>query len=227
MEKESKYGIFIYNEDSASFIDELSDYFDGNAKEIIAFFNVKEGSKPIINIISTKEEFDKEFKIEYGYDAPLYARGISKRDGSINYLSINDYKNTTHAFESKDYNKAFLGFKKTLVHEYVHVVNRWFNKENHCYFSSVYLFEGIATYLSKQKDDLVINFDYQIEDFLITNGGKRKYDAFYLITKYLMENYDKEFIMELLKDKDKADEFLVKKLYYEAKEFYNKKKQLN
>ena len=64
----------------------------------------------------------------------------------IYYLSINDYKNTSHTID-------FDMYKKTILHEYVHYVNRLFCIKNNCNFSTKYLSEGIATYLSKQNEN--------------------------------------------------------------------------
>ena len=97
------------------------------------FFDVESlPFKVKINIIPTKQKYDILFKEEFGFAADKLSRGMCKKDGNIIYLSINDYKNTTHAFEDKDYRVVLEGFKKTLVHEFVHFVNKVFNKENKC-----------------------------------------------------------------------------------------------
>ena len=161
------------------------------------------------------------FEEEFGFAANKSSRGMCKRDGSINYLSINDYKNTTHAFEEKDYDKALDGFYKTLVHEFVHFVNKVFNKDNKCGFSATYLMEGIAVYLSKQKENESFNFDFTIDDLLTGDVNRRKYYAYYLIVKYLVENYDENLIFELLKNKEYAENFLKDELYSKAEKSYN------
>lgn len=57
--------------------------------------------------------FDEIFYKEWGFEADSYARGFYKNDKII-YLSIEDYKNTSHCFKKEDYLKAYEGFKKTL-----------------------------------------------------------------------------------------------------------------
>ena len=221
MVKESLFGIFYYEEESSSIIDDVCEYFDSCCKGVMDFFDIKEMPfKVIINIIPSKEKYDELFKEEFGFDANKSSRGFCKKNGSINYLSINDYKNTTHAFADKDYDKALEGFKKTLVHEFVHIVNKVFNKENKCGFSEPYVFEGIAVYLSKQKENEVYNFDFTLDEVLTRDTRKRKYYSYYLIIKYLLENYDREVFFDLLRDKEYAEKFLKEELYEKAKNYY-------
>ena len=224
MKKESNYVTFIYQESDSDLIDDLINYIDKEAKDIFAFFEVSiPRNKVNINIIPTKKEYDELFKEEYGYDAPRYSRGIFKRDGSINYLSIKDYGNTTHAFNEEKYRDAYKDFKKTLVHEFVHYVNSLFNKENDCGPTSIYLREGIALYLSKQNENKEIEFDFTLDDVLNNNTSKKIYNAYYCLVKYLVENYDKSFVFELFKSNRKAKEFLVEELFGETYNI-NKKK---
>ena len=214
MVKESKFAIFNYKDIYGDLINDLVEYLEKEAKEIYDFFGIKESyNKPIINIVSTKKEFDEYFKEEYGYEAPKYSRGIFKRDGSINYLSIKDYSNTTHAFKEEDYDNAFVDFKKTLMHEYVHYVNSLFNQTSDCGPTAIYLREGIAVYLSRQKENESIKFDFSLDDILSNNTKKKIYNAYYLLVKYLVENYDKSFVLELFKSNRAAKEFLIKELF--------------
>ena len=223
MIKECLFAIFYFEKEDESIIDEVCEYFDNHCKDVMDFFGIKEVSfKTAINIIPTKEKFDVLFEKEFGFAANKSSRGMCKKDGSINYLSINDYKNTTHAFDDEDYDKALEGFKKTLVHEFVHFINKVFNKENKCGFSATYLTEGIAVYLSKQKENQVFDFDFTVDDLLTHDTNKRKYYAYYLIVKYLIENYDKSLFFDMLRDKVYAEKFLKEKLYSEAKKYYKK-----
>lgn len=214
MVKESKFAIFKYEEIDSDLINDLVEYLEKEAKEIFAFFEInEEDDRPIINIVSTKKEFDKYFKEEFGYEAPRYSRGFFKRDGSINYLSIKDYVNTTHAFKEEDYDNALVGFKKTFVHEYVHYVNSLFNQASNCGPTAIYLREGIAIYLSRQKENESIKFDFSLDDILSNNAKKKIYNAYYLLVKYLVENHDKGFVLELFKSNRAAKEFLIKELF--------------
>ena len=137
------------------------------------------------------------------------------------YLSLNDYKNTAHKFDKKHYKEAFEHYKKTLVHEFVHFVNlECFNRIRKCGRPAKYLSEGIATYLSGQKDNKKIIFDYSIDDIMHFDYNKSCYDGWYLVTKYLVENYDKQFVLSLFESNREANDFLQNELYEKAKEFY-------
>ena len=219
MLKISKYAIFNYEESDSELIEELAEYLDVNADKVFQFFGVPAGEKAIINIVPTKKEFDRIFREKWGYDCEDWAVGFAK-NGEITYLSLNDYKNTKHAYSKVEYYAAFEHFKKTLLHEFVHYVNELFRKENDCGSTVKYLREGIATYLSGQKDNAKVLFDFSIDDLLATDMKKSCYNGYYLITKYLIENYDKDFVMELFKSNRKATEFLLNELYEKAKEYY-------
>lgn len=222
MVKESLFTVFYYENESENLIEELCQYFDNHCPSILEYFEIIQMPfKVKINIIPTKNEYDVLFKEEFGFEANKSSRGFCTKDASINYLSINDYKNTTHKFEKDEYFKVLEGFKKTLIHEFVHIVNKVFNKIHNCGFSAPYLFEGIAIYLSKQKENEDYDFDFTIEELLTKDSSKRKYYACYLIVKYLIENYSKEKVFELLKDKEYAQQFLKEELYDKAKKFYN------
>ena len=83
--------------------------------------------------------------------------------------------------------------------------------------------EGIAIYLSKQKENKKINFDFILEDVLETDMRKTKYDAFYLVTKYLVENYDKEFVLDLFTSSNQSKKFLENELFNKVKEYFSGK----
>jgi len=227
MIKETNYAIFNYQKVDESLINDLILYFDNNIECIFDFFDIHNNiEKAIIHIIPTKKEYDEIFMKEYPWSrtrgVSKSSRGICRKDGSIVYLSINDYQNTTHAYKENDFDEALDGFKKTLIHEYVHYINKQFNIKYKCYTTAKYLREGIATYLSKQKGNDTIMFNFSIEDLLVTDSNKSCYDGYYLITKFLIENYDKKFILKLFKNDINAEEFLIDELYNKAKSYYLK-----
>ena len=210
MEKKTKNATFKYEKNDSFLIEELEKYLDSNSVRIYDFFGIKDNqNKPIINIIATKSKLDdihrKFNNLKSSDEVPKWLVGLSTSDMQIYCLSLNDYKNTTHAFEACDYDKQLDRYKKTILHEFIHYVNRLFCKKNNCVITAKYLVEGIAQYLSNQKDGLVLQFDYSLNDILNSNNC---YDGWYLVTKYIIENYPREFFLELLLDKSKADEFL-------------------
>ncbi len=226
IQKVSKYAIFNYKEDDNCLIEDLIIHLDSQAERIIQFFNVilpKE--KLLINIIPTKKEFDEihmsHSNTNVDFVVPKWAiGGYSEKKNCINYLSINDYKNTTHSFKEKDYFDAVEYYKKTLVHEYVHYINKLYNIQNNNGNTAKFLREGIAVYLSGQREKQDIIFDFTLEELLETDVTKSCYNGYYLITKFLIEYYDKDFVLDLFTSSNQSKKFLKQELYDKAKQFY-------
>ena len=222
MIKESKYAIFEYEESDAVLINELSDFINDNAERIFNFFGVNTRIKPVIKIIPTKVEFDKQFIKDHSWAGPDYQcekwlRGYAKNE-TITYLSIHDYKNTSHAF--KNYRKALEDYKRTLVH----FVNIIFIAENNCtQYTAKYLSEGLASCLSGQREHKVMTFNCTLDEVLYKERESKKsyYDNWHLVAKYLLENYEHDFIIELIKDPIKANNFLIDELYDKVNKFHN------
>lgn len=221
---DSKYVSLFYDENDNCLVNELSNYLDDAILSIYLFFNIKIKDKIKINIIPKKEIFDDKLMKEFNMSsAPSSSRGFfSYSENAIYYLSINDYDKTTHNKNDVE------NYKRTLVHECIHHINNLFNKENNCGPTAIYLREGIAVYLSHQNDDKSLTFDYTLDDFF-NNGKATKncYAGYYLIVKYLVEHYDKHFVLNLFLSSRQANLFLKDQLYNKAYAFYNKKSKLN
>ena len=84
----------------------------------------------------------------------------------------------------------------------------YFVKKNNCSFSIKCLSEGIAQYLSNQKSDSVLKFNYSLSEILTSN---QCYNGWYLVTKYIIEKYPRELFIELLKDNNRAEKFIKDK----------------
>ena len=201
MQKETSNIIINFNDKDNSLIDDLSNYLDIHLDDIYNFFDVSK-EKPIINIISTKLEFDNNYKkiknLDYNYEVPKWVVGLS-HDNEIDFLSLNDYQNTSHNPNLEEY-------KKTLLHECIHYVNGLFCQKYNVDYSIKCLSEGIATYLSKQKINVT---SFTLDDLL---NNSNCYYGWYLITKYILENNSHEFFLDLLKDNKKAKEY-IKEIY--------------
>lgn len=212
---ESRYAIFNYNESDKVLVQELSKYLDDNAINIIEYFEIEPSilKKVEINIIPTKKEFDelykKTHKLSIDKKVPNWIVGFSGK--KITYLSLFDYKNTVHAFKQEEYENKLKYYKKTIVHEYVHFINMLFNKKMDCNFTSKYLIEGIACYLSHQYDDKEKIIKSSLDD--IINCKNCTYVEFYTLTDYLINNYSKDKVFELLQSSEKANVFLKEELY--------------
>ena len=221
MRKTTDNVIFNYDVDDSFLIDELSTFINDNKNRICNFFNIDiDNYKPIINIISKKEELDniyrKDNSLNITDDVPKWLIGLKSSNMEIYYLSINDYNNTTHAFKKEDYAIHFDMYKKTLLHEYIHYINHMFCKKNNCQYSIKCLSEGIAQYLSNQNNNTKFDFNYNLEDIINSNNC---YEGWYLVTKYIIENYTHEFFLELLKNKDDAEQF-IRNSYKEIENYY-------
>lgn len=232
MQKESKYAIFNYKETDKDLIKELAEYLDTCAQKVFDFFDTEVPKEKItINIIPTKKEFDEIFIFDHewthsipDFKVPNWAIGYFKNN-QITYLSINDYKNTSHAFKEENYPSAILYYKKTIVHEFIHYVNDLFRIKHDCSYTEKYLSEGIATFLSEQKENKNIEFNFTLEQIMYYDMKKACYDGWYLVTKFLVENYDKYFVFELFKSNRQAREFLQSELYEKAKKYYSEEEK--
>ena len=124
MQKESKYAIFHFEECDQNLIDELIDVLDSNAQKVFAFFELQPTQKAVINIIPTKKEFDdfirKSRKLSKEDKIPRWVIGTCA-DGVITYLSLNDFKNTSHASDGLEY------YKKTITEKIKNRCTRWWN----------------------------------------------------------------------------------------------------
>ncbi len=219
MEKDSKYAKFCYSEEDEELVDILKDYLDEKAESIFEFFDTTlSRDKVEIHIIPTKEEYDKSLSKRTGRtDIQKWSIG-NCHDGIIEYVSLNDYKNTSHAFPIEKYDKALDNYKKTIVHEYVHYVLGLYLKKNNVDYTRKYLIEGIAQYLSNQREKLKMNITKSLEEILNRNDC---YEEWLLMTKYIIEKYGREYFLELVLNKEKSFQE-TNNIYEESKEYYKK-----
>ena len=224
MERITKYARFNYVKEDEDLIVELDDYLNRKAEDIFDFFDSSLQREMVeINIIPTKKEYDEIAKKIRRVDSiPDWSIGFSHGD-KIEYLSLHDYKNTAHAFSEDRYFEKLDYYKKTIVHEYVHFVEGLYLKKNNSQAPAKFLNEGIATYLSGQKDNISLTFNYTLEDI---TESKSNYDAWYMFTKYIIEQYGKDYLLELFRNREQAIKE-APRLYEEAKEYYQKRLEKN
>lgn len=220
MEKQFKYATFNYNSEDEKLVEMLGNYLDERGQDIYNFFNNPCFKRCNIKIINTKEEFDEIVKKirNNGKDVPKWVIGITTFDEII-YLSLSDYKNTSHKYQLKNYDEALDYYKKTIVHEFVHFVNNLYcdgrNKERplKC------LLEGVALNISGQRDNYNGSFDYSIDDIL---GNNPCYDGWYLVVKYILDNYDKEYLLSLF-DNNSIARINIIDMFPNIKDYYKNK----
>ena len=213
----NKYSNIIYDEEDTSLATMLSDYLNLNAEKIYNFFDPDLERKSVDINLMTKKEYDVLHNDVYHGDVPKWSVGFY--DGkSINYVSLNDYKNTSHNIDN--YEEALSYYLKTIVHEYVHFVTSLYCIKNNLDQPIKYISEGIAQVLSGQRDNDVIKFDYTEKDILDENN---KYGAWYLVTKYILDEKGKDCFFELLGDRNKAKEFVFDEINNIDKYYSNNK----
>ena len=213
--KESEFASFEFDPKDAQIIDGLIFAIDEHAKKIFKFFEIVCEEKVEFKVLPTIEDYDNEIR---------KAHNISS-DIDVSSWRIGCYKNKQIFLLSfgclKDLEKfktrTLEQYQKTAVHEFVHYVNDIFNKTRDCGNTERYLSEGIACYLSGQKDDKKINFDFSMEDVLT---GSVSYDCYFALTKFLVENYKKDVIFELFESNRKAREFLQQELFERTMNYY-------
>ena len=223
MRKDNSFAIFYYNKQDEDLIDVLSSYIEEKAHVAFDFFQVEmPKSKVKIKIVSSKKEYDKYYIKMYKLspETKLYGWMIGNfnfEKNQITYLSLHDFKNTTHRLKDVPFNDALDYYKKTILHEFVHYVNGLFRKEHDCGYAEKFLTEGIATYLSGQNDAASLpKFDFTLEEVLDRN--KNNYGAYFLLTKYFVEHY----VLNIFQSGRQSRELLQNELFTKAKNYYEK-----
>lgn len=222
MKKEGQFAVFSYKKCDEDLIEGLDDYLNQNAKKIFDFFEIEVPNKKVqINIVPTKKEYDercrKEGFFKWQTEIPKSAVGnYNSENGQITYLSLHDFDNTSHKGRTE------IEYKKTILHEFTHYVCHLFRQKHDCGYTIQYLSEGLACYLSGQTKYLKNKFDFTLDECL---GQTQTYATYYMLTKYLVENYDKEKVFELIESNRKAKEFLIDELYDNTKNYYDNSQQ--
>ena len=212
MKYESELFILNYTEKDKCYIEDFMNYLNSNSKRVMDFFGLEKLSKKItINLIENKEEFDKIFTSIYNQPAYDFAIGFAK-DNQIYYISFNELNNVP-----KHQNDTYEYYKKTIVHEFVHSCNQE--------FSDLWircLCEGLAVYLSGQQDNYISDFNITKDELF---NGRINYKQYFLFVKYIIENYNHNFVLNLYKNENFAKENLDR-LYDEALEYYQNKNKI-
>ena len=200
---EYDHAIFKYTNEDSNLVKELNDYIDENIDEVYDFFELKNrNNKAIIEIFPTKEKIDIAVSKAKEVDAssiPNWLIGFSCSD-KIYFLSLRDYKSTPYKDKTD-----LLEYKKTILHEYIHYIVGLYLLENKCSYPIRALNEGIAQYLSHQRDKNIITLKHDLSEVL---EGNTAYSEWYLITKYIIDNYSKEYFLELLRNRNEAIDFI-------------------
>ena len=200
MIKETKYFKIEYTNNDISYIDKLCDDIDNKALEIMKYFNIdKIDEKFNIKLIATKKEFSKIIRELIHFEDDEYGIGFVK-DKVMYCLSYLDYKSTYYKNDNYD------DFIKTIIHEFVHTCHMTAVKG----MSIKCINEGLACYLSHQDENEELKLDCSIEDIL--ENKLIDYKNYYVIMKYIIDNYDKEYVDKMIYDKEFAKEEIINTL---------------
>ena len=180
--------VINYQREAEVYLNDLLEHLLNSRIEIYNFFGITPKNKIEINIVPTKEKLDEIFKSNFNYDASEWVVGftpIDKDRYQIYLLSYNDYRNTVHHY------KSFEDYKRTLVHEFIHIINAIFSNAS---FPITPIWEGIAVYLSKQYEnshEIKVSQNELIE-------GKCDYRNFNALFNLIVENYKHEDVLRIL-----------------------------
>ncbi|MGM9876324.1 MAG: peptidase MA family metallohydrolase [Bacilli bacterium] len=192
---------------------ELSDYLEKSIKRELEFFNLEYIDKLSVYLYDSKDEYQKVFKALYP---------PSSMAGSFGYEDVRIYVDLDKVDKYK--------FYSCVLHELTHVIYKNYIQEKGIKNRIIWFDEGLATYLSGQKNELYdenrfgtfistritgegkempnISFLHKhgskYGEFLDTETEKYNgYDWSYLMIRYLIETLSKKEFDELMRSKNK------------------------
>ena len=211
MKYTGNYIYFEYEETDQELVYILEEYINEHAQRIFDFFNYTPKEKVTVYIIPTKEEYDRKLNEIRNTDTtiPSWNVATTTYDNKILFLSNKGYVD--------EYGKEIDDYKQTFLHEFIHYVT--FNYCTNFNYKIPFkcLSEGIAQYLSNQKENENLEFNCTEEEFI---NGNKCYDEWLLFTRYVLSNYEKEYFLDLLKD-DNYAKTEIDTLYKKLNEYYN------
>ncbi len=212
MIKENKYMVINYTNKDLEYIDYLCTQLEINSFRIVNFFNLHNfGEKIIININDDLNFFRNKIKKIRKKECEEWLCGLSYNKIFIETLCLEEYRKT------KSHNKVDINDMLLLIlHEFVHSCCNKINDK----MKVAWLSEGLATTLSGQYDNIDNKFFDATKDEMI--NGTSKYYNYYLMFKYVIDNYGKDYILCLISNIEILNKE-TPKLYEEAKKYYKTK----
>lgn len=184
-----------YTNKDESYIESVIKKFFNQVPDIMEFFNISKFNNKIKikfwdNLDEYRSYFNKKFK-KYGKKVEDWevARTIYN-PSEIHLLSFSE------RVKFKGHKNDEIGsISNLLTHEFVHTCH--FKYNNH-HSSMLWFSEGLACYLSNQYNTLSPSCSLDT----IMNEEFTSYVNYYTMMSYLVENYDKSYILKLAKDKE-------------------------
>lgn len=180
---------------------EAKDYLEKQTLSIFSYFN-NDPFQINIKIINHKKEFDEL----YGENIDWVVAFYDSENNSINALNYNNYNESSHI------NDSFEDYKKTLLHECVHLIHYQYCNGN---YPETPILEGIAELLSEQnyKDVDISGLTY--DDFINNTPDLKKigmYSCYRQLVKelkeYLPENIFKDLIANKIDNREIIEDYL-------------------
>lgn len=213
------YAVYSYDQADFELVKSIDNYLNNNVNNIFKLFGFVPEKKVNIFIIPSKKEYDETLQKIRNSNAPipLWNVGTTSYKGNIYFLSLRDYKNTSHKNILIDPANVMLIYLKSLFHEYIHFVTY-----EYCYLRKFpipckCILEGVAQYYSNQKNISALKFDYSLNDILYSS---KCYDGWLLYVNYIVNHYSEDYLLGLFEEFGYATTE-IEKMYEDVKKYYN------
>lgn len=206
MHYNDKYFDIYYTSSDKDYIEEVINTLNSSLGEYLAFFNLDQLTQKVL--IKFYNNFE-EFKIYYENTRNHpYRHGVvgSAEDNEIHMLSLHERLKER---PQDNFNTFIMGVKHELVH-ICHIAFRGNSRGN-------WLAEGLASYLGSPRYEETLE-GCTLEDL----QNRPKYKYCYTLTKYMIEHYSHEKVLEYARD-DNLLSNDTSQLLEEAKIYYSKK----
>lgn len=185
-----------YTNQDQEYIELIINCLNDNYLEIMQFFNLSKLEKTVHikfwnSITEYHTFFNEKLKIK-NRSVPAWETvraTINSQEWRIDLLSLEEEKSQGHE------NDTISNLMKVILHEFVHICHMAYINYSE---TMLWFAEALATALTNQYGD-TFQITCSQEDIF---NGTAKYSNYYAMGKYLISNYDKEYILELAKDKE-------------------------
>ncbi len=213
------YAVYSYDNVDFELVKSIDNYLNNNAKKIFELFGFIPEKKANIFILPSKKEYDETLQKIRKNSSPIpsWNVGTTSYSGNIYFLSLRDYKNTSHKDILLDSVNVMSFYLKCLFHEYIHFVTY-----EYCYLRKFpipckCILEGIAQYYSNQKDISTLKFNYSLNDILYSSNC---YDGWLLYVNYIVNHYNEDYLLGLFEEFGYASDEIIR-IYEDVKNYYN------